>query len=103
MAGQRPEEIASQNIEREIVIMGVIPSDFMTEHAPATFDLSDFQIKFKKICRDYGKPLIWVTPFKALQFCSKVLYKIGPESRKVKKSTGDKTWVLKFPYKLIKS
>ncbi|CAH0775302.1 unnamed protein product [Bemisia tabaci] len=31
-------------------------------------------------------------------FCGKVLYEIGPESRKVKTNMSDKTWVMHFPY-----
>lgn len=35
---------------------------------------------------------------RAVQFCSKMIYTVGPESRSVKQKMGDKTWVFKFPY-----
>lgn len=45
-----------------------------------------------------GEVLIWDTRSRALQFCSKVLFEVRPESRKVKKSTENKSWVFKFAY-----
>lgn len=35
---------------------------------------------------------------RAVQFCSKMIYTVGPESRSVKQKMGDKTWIFKFPY-----
>lgn len=35
---------------------------------------------------------------RAVQFCSKMIYTVGPERRSVKQKMGDKTWVFKFPY-----
>lgn len=35
---------------------------------------------------------------RAVQFCSEMIYTVGPESRSVKQKMGDKTWVFQFPY-----
>lgn len=36
---------------------------------------------------------------KAVEFCSKIIFEIGPESRNVKKDDGNKVWKFKFSYK----
>ena len=97
-AGLKPEEIANHAISKEIIFMGVTPDNQLAESASATFDLARLQEQFAKICTDYGKPLIGSEPSKALEWAISMLYIVGPESCQIKKNSGDKTWVCRFPY-----
>lgn len=49
------------------------------------------------ICPDYGKTLDLETQSYAVSFTSKMLYDIGPQSRKVRRETGDRYWKVKLP------
>lgn len=91
-------EILAHTQARECIIKGVTPDDFFTKHAAAEINLDDMQATFKSMCEDYMEPLTMESPSKSVEFCSKIIFEIGPESRKVKKSDGDKVWKFKFPY-----
>jgi hypothetical protein len=52
--------------------------------------MDELKRQFKKHCPDYMDPLQINKGLKAVEFCSEVIYEVGPESRKVKKRTGDK-------------
>lgn len=96
VAGQRPDEIASHSLAREIIIVGISPSDFVNTHSAISFNFTQLMTDFRAICDDYANDLVWNAKSKALDFCSKILFEVGPESRKVTRQTGDKTWAFKF-------
>jgi hypothetical protein len=63
--------------------------------------MDELKRQFKKHCPDYMDPLQINKALKAVEFCSKVIYEVGPESRKVKKGTGDKVWKFVFTQRQI--
>lgn len=83
---------------REYTILGITPSQFMQEHGGDLFDYELLKKGFKLICTDFGNELSMDEKSRSVQFCSKMIYTVGPESRSVKQKMGDKTWVFKFPY-----
>lgn len=97
--GALPIEILSHTQAKEYVIKGITPDDFFTKHSTADVDISQLQSAFKAICIDYMEPLKIDVPSKAVEFCSKIIFEIGPDSRKVKKADGDKVWKFKFAYR----
>lgn len=70
----------------------------MQEHGGDLFDYEQLKAGFKQICTDFGEDLSMDEKSRSVQFCSKMIYTVGPESRSVKQKMGDKTWVFKFPY-----
>ncbi|KAK4887493.1 hypothetical protein RN001_003764, partial [Aquatica leii] len=77
---------------------GMTPEDFIKHHGTMQFDMTTLAAAFKTICKDYMEPLVLEQASMGVEFCSKVLYEIGPGSRQVKKQDGDKVWKLIFPY-----
>lgn len=96
--GLTPNEILGHAKAREYTILGITPSQFMMEHGGDLFDYELLKENFKKICKDFDKDLTMDEKSRAVQFCSKMIYTVGPESRSVKQKMGDKTWIFKFPY-----
>ncbi|XP_076229469.1 LOW QUALITY PROTEIN: uncharacterized protein LOC143175230 [Nomia melanderi] len=58
--------------------------------------LIELRKTFEVHCNDYMDDIVKDQPSKAVEFCSKVIYEVGPESRKVNKSTEDKVWKFTF-------
>lgn len=83
--GSLPIEILSHTQAREYIIKGITPEDFYTKHAAAEIDINDMKTKFKTMCEDYMEPLALEQPSKAVEFCSKMIFEIGPER-------GDTSW-----------
>lgn len=96
--GLTPNEIMGNAKAREYTILGITPAQFMKEHGGDLFDYEQLKVDFKKICTDYENDLDMDEKSRAVQFCSKMIYTVGPESRSVKQKMGDKTWIFKFPY-----
>ncbi|KAL1492432.1 hypothetical protein ABEB36_010684 [Hypothenemus hampei] len=85
---------------REYVILGKTAEEIIDERGSSSFDFEELKRNFRRICEDYESDVISGQRYKALDFCSKMLYEVGPESRQVKKNTGDKTWKFLFIYKI---
>lgn len=85
---------------KEYIILGCTPSDFIKEHGSSVFNMVDLVGQFRQVCDDYGDPLVMSSKSKAVEFAAKIMYVVGPESRKVKKADGDKVWKFKFMYNL---
>lgn len=96
--GQKPQQLANMAQAREYIVIGQTPNDFISDHGTLEFDFEKLQMEFKKICLDYSDPLINDERSKAVFFCAKVIYEIGPESRQVKRGSGDKMWKFNFMY-----
>lgn len=96
--GLTTNEILGNARAREYTILGITPAQFMQEHGGDLFDYEQLKSDFKKICKDYDDDLSMDEKSRAVQFCSKMIYTVGPESRSVKQKMGDKTWIFKFPY-----
>lgn len=96
--GLTPNEILGNARAREYTILGITPAQFMQEHGGDLFDYEQLKSDFKKICTDFDNDLSMNEKSRAVQFCSKMIHTVGPESRSVKQKMGDKTWIFKFPY-----
>lgn len=97
MNGMVPNDLLKHTVEREYIILGLEPSEFIKKHGAVEFSLPILQQQFKTICEDYMEALVGDIKSKAVEFCSLVIYEIGPESRKGSK-TSDKVWKVRFPY-----
>lgn len=73
--------------------------DYMSDLNDMEFNIEELRREFKTHCVDYMSDLNSDVPSKAVEFCSKVIHKIGPELRKVKKGTGYKVWKFIFHVK----
>lgn len=93
--GQVPTSLLNHVVAKDYIMLGVTPNDFIKHHGSSEFNLAKLQADFKTICTDYDDPLTGDDKSMAVEFCSKVIYTIGPESRKGVKTT-DKVWKLKF-------
>lgn len=98
LTGIRPAEIISHVLGQSYTILGMTPTEFQEIHGGDVFDFDELMETFKTYCWDFQKDLQLNTVSKAVQFCSLILYTVGPESRTVKKNMADKTWEFKFPY-----
>lgn len=93
-----PENIG-RHVEAKTYLMRLVtPDDFQKAHDSAQFDFDTLSKAFARICLDYLDPIVIGQGSYAIDFCSKIIYEIGPESRRVKATTGDKTWKFVFVY-----
>lgn len=95
--GQAPADLVRHSVQREYILLGISPEDYINKHGASEFSLSDLQACFKTICEDYMTDLVRDRRSMAVEFCSLIIYEIGPESRKGSKTT-DKIWKMRFPY-----
>lgn len=96
--GALPTELLKHSIGKEYIMTGITPTEFMPLHGSATMDFDQLKKDFSKICFDYLSDLNPNTPSYAAEFCSKILYEVGPQARQVNKKDGDKTWKFVFVY-----
>ena len=96
--GSKPGVLLAHTIAKEYTIVGITVKEFMDKHTGMEFNLNELRKIFKTHCNDYMEDLAQDKSSKAVEFCSKVIYEVGPDSRKVKKGTGDKVW--KFIFKV---
>lgn len=80
---------------KEYTMVGITAKEFLEKHTGMKFNIQELRRTF--IIDDYMTDLQMEVKSKAVEFCSKVIYEVGPESRKVKKGTGDKVWKFVFP------
>lgn len=97
ISGSKPAVLMTHTVAQEYQMVGVTAKEFLEKHTGMDFKLIELRRIFKTHCDDYMNELQEDVKSKAVKFCSKVIYEVGPESRKVKKRTGDKVW--KFIFK----
>lgn len=97
-AGVKPKELFNHMTAETVQIMGMTANEFFTSYAGTEFNFPDLEKKFRAHCQDYNSELDLDTPMKRIQFSAKVLYTIGPESRRVRKGMPDKNWQFEFKY-----
>lgn len=90
-AGVTHQELLRHTVAKEYNILGITPSEFIRLHGATTIDFQKLIEDFKKICRDFQQPLSMDRHSKAVEFCSRMLYEVGPQARQVRKKDGDKT------------
>lgn len=67
------------------------------------FDFEKLKIGFKQMCRDFNNiPKSSNEKMYQFYFAMKMLFTVGPESKKVKKGNVDKTWKFSFLYSVTK-
>ncbi|CAH0562772.1 unnamed protein product [Brassicogethes aeneus] len=98
VSGITPLQLNEHSQKATYQMIGMTPKDFITDHGAIELDFKELQRKFKSYCQDYMETISVDTKSLAVDFCAKVVYYVGPESRSVKKTTGDKYWRFKFPY-----
>uniref|UniRef100_A0AAT9JEX4 Nucleocapsid protein n=1 Tax=Blattella germanica phasmavirus 1 TaxID=3133448 RepID=A0AAT9JEX4_9VIRU len=98
LSGAKPTELTSHSVAKTFTILGMTPDEFIKLHGGAQFDFDEIIMEFTKRCRDFMDPLEMHTRNMSVEFASIIIYNIGPESRRIKKKDGDKTWIFQFPY-----
>ncbi|KZC08163.1 hypothetical protein WN55_10034 [Dufourea novaeangliae] len=96
----KPATLMAHTVAKEYNVVGMTVKDFLDKHTDMEFNLTELRKMFKLHCHDYMENLVLDKASKAVEFCSKVIYEVGPESRKVKKGTGDKVWKFVFKKKV---
>ncbi|UPT53728.1 MAG: nucleocapsid protein [Bactrocera latifrons orthophasmavirus] len=95
-AGTDPETLTRMITGKDYVMKGITPEDLCNLYGGQTFHLNQAVAEFSKICTDVTGNPTWTQSYKSLDFASKILFEVGPESRRVKKETGDKKWKFRF-------
>lgn len=76
---------------------GITLADFESKHSSAGFDMATIRRDFGTHCPDFNvEAFADGQKYKCIEFCSYILYQIGPESRRIQRAQGDKTWIFKF-------
>lgn len=96
--GSKPDALVSHMIEKTYEIAGVTPEDFVKKHAAEQFDYVQLQDEFRRHRKDYTEELKMGVPSKSVEFCAKIIFEVGPESRRIKKGSSDKVWKFVFSY-----
>ncbi|CAG9822190.1 unnamed protein product [Phaedon cochleariae] len=94
-----PQSLLSHKVEKDYIMMGMTPQDFIKTHGSSSVDFAQLQKDFTKICMNFSDTIRIDVKSMAVEFCSKMIYEVGPQARQVKK-TGDKTWKFMFMYKV---
>lgn len=83
------------SIAKEVEIKGYTLNEFLTKHGSEQIDFKDVEAAFSTHMQDYGTRTFNDTDkYKCLQFCSMMLFTVGPESRQVK-APANKAWGFK--------
>lgn len=92
VTGTKPISIITHTVARDYRMAGIELIDFIDKHTGIEFNISELKREFKTRCEDYMETLSPEVESKAVELCSHIIYEVGPESRKVRKGTGDKVW-----------
>lgn len=98
--GWRPRCTLAHTVVQTFEMTGYTLKEFLEKHSGSEFNFVKLCQDFTTHCPDFTQELDPDVRSMAFQFCSMILFTIGPESRKVKKTTGDKTWKFRFPVKV---
>nr|QMP82126.1 nucleocapsid protein [Hymenopteran phasma-related virus OKIAV229] len=90
--GVTPNFLRNHVVYKTYEIEAISASDFMNRHGAAEFDFASLADEFSRHCPDYKDKLEGNTRYKCLDFCSKIVFEVGPESRQVRKGQSDRTW-----------
>nr|UHK03197.1 MAG: putative nucleoprotein [Hangzhou phenuivirus 3] len=94
VVGATIDDLAGHMTASEMTIQGITREDFNKLHSSPTFDFAVLLENFMKVSPDLKD--VTQDPSKSLEFCSKILFTIAPESRAVRKGATDKVWRLNF-------
>lgn len=96
--GIKPADLVTHTERKTFFITGLAPSDFYARHGGPEFNFAELIEKFQTIYTDYGKNLSFDVASRAVEFCSKMIYEVGPLTRKVTKAGGDEVYKFVFVY-----
>ncbi|KAL1492658.1 hypothetical protein ABEB36_010884 [Hypothenemus hampei] len=82
-AGKTTDQLLRHAVAHEYVILGRTPEEIIEHKGSSTFDFEALKRDFKVICEDYENDVNPGQKYKCLDFCSRILYEVGPESRQV--------------------
>lgn len=91
-----PKTVLNIALSKTYCMQYKTPAEFCEEYSGLTFDFNALAVEFKKVCADYTNNLGWNNKYACLDFAARVLFEVGPETRKVRKETGDKKWRFLF-------
>lgn len=91
--GWEVTNMSAHSLKESYDLNGIPVSDFIKNHGAGEFNIVKLREEFAKHCPDYPN-IVLNGDSVAAEYCSKVLYDIGPQSRQVKKKDGDKYWRL---------
>lgn len=77
--------------------MGFTMAEFNSLHSTAQFDFGKLEDEFEKACPDYKTTLTTSGSYFSIQFCSLMIFTIGPSSRSVKKGDRETYWSMSIP------
>lgn len=92
-------ELSTHVLAETFNVRNMSVEDFKNDHGGQVFDFPALKEKFANFCKDYYNQVIMHdSATKGIYFCAKMLFSVGPESRKVKKDQGDKIYKFIFSY-----
>lgn len=91
-------ELSTHVVAETFNVRNMSVEDFKEDHGGQTFDFGALKEKFSNFCKDYNDVILHDSSTKGIYFCAKMLFVVGPESRKVKKDQGDKIYKFIFSY-----
>lgn len=99
LAKARPADIDGHTLGKSWVLLGFKVGEFCDSHGTTVFDFEKLVEQFTLAIPDYGKTLVQDVPYFCVQFCSLMIFTIGPSSRSVKKGDRDSYWSMIIPHK----
>lgn len=96
VAGKSPKSLQNLSAGGDYLMLGITPKELSELYGGTQFDFEALKIEFAKICLDFNKDLGQTAKSKSLEFASLIAYKVGPETRTVKKPGTDKRWSFRF-------
>lgn len=77
-------------------IKGISPEELFNQVGSVQFDMNKLNDEFKKMCRSHNEPIDFKTKSEAIEFSKEIIFNLGPESRRIKRAEGDRTWIFYF-------
>lgn len=98
-------DITAASLNKHLVaasytILGITPEEANKQYGATTVAYNDIKADFKKICFDFLDDIQKDKAYKAIDFCVKMIYIVGPEARQIRKRDGDRTWRFNFLYNI---
>nr|URG17831.1 MAG: nucleoprotein [Niukluk phantom virus] len=97
VAAESAASIAGHLIEKDYLMYAMSPQEVYDAHGSTSFDSRDLLAQFVLANPDYAYDIRIDAKTQSMNFMSKMLFEIGPETRSVKVGVGsDKLWRLRF-------
>nr|WQM60715.1 MAG: putative N protein [Phasmaviridae sp.] len=92
VVSKTPECLLSHTVEQIFDMQLMTPDDFTKAHTADDVNFDELCSNFREFIPDFGQNIIRGQGQMSIFFTAKILFEVGPESRKVKRGSGDKTW-----------